>query len=157
MPYEIERKFLIASDFKADVFSQSEIKQGYLSSDPERIVRIRVRNEKAYLTIKSTLSDTEFTCYEWEKEINFNDALDMLAFCEPSIIEKTRYLAKIDTHTFEIDEFHGENEGLLFAEIELASESEIFEKPNWLGKEVTDDIRYYNFYIAQHPYKTWKK
>lgn len=157
MPYEIERKFLVKGKFNADVFFQSTIKQGYLSSNPKRIVRIRTINDKAFLTIKSTLPHCEFMRYEWEKEIDFADALDMLAFCESSIIDKTRYLAKIGNHTFEIDEFHGDNEGLLFAEIELNSESEDFDKPLWLGKEVTNDIRYYNFYIAKHPYKLWKK
>lgn len=156
MAYEIERKFLVKSDFKADVFAQSEIKQGYLSSEPMRVVRIRTADDKAYLTIKSAVSENKVTRYEWEKAIDFDDALDMLAFCEPSIIEKTRYLVKVGKHVFEIDEFHGENEGLIIAEVELSSEDEHFEKPYWLGEEVTDDVRYYNFYISKHPYKSWK-
>ena len=155
MNYEIERKFLVAGDYKSHAFNHYRIVQGYLSSVPERVVRIRVQDDTAFITIKSTVSDTEFTRYEWEREIPVKDAEDMLRFCEKEIIEQTRYLVKVGKHVFEVDEFYGSNEGLLMAEVELQSEDEVFEKPDWLGEEVTSDDRYYNSMLVKHPYSEW--
>ena len=155
MNYEIERKFLVAGDYKSHAFTHYRIVQGYLSSVPERVVRIRIQDDAAYLTIKSTIADSEFTRYEWEREIPVKDAEDMLKFCEKEIIEKTRHLIKVGAHVFEVDEFYGNNQGLILAEVELASEGEIFEKPSWLGEEVTCDNRYYNSMLVKHPYSEW--
>ena len=155
MNYEIERKFLVVGDYKSHAFNHYRIVQGYLSSVLERVVRIRIQGDTAYLTIKSTVSDTEFTRYEWEREIPLEDAEEMLKFCEKEIIEKTRYLVKVGAHLFEVDEFYGNNQGLVVAEVELASEDEVFEKPDWLGLEVTSENRYYNSMLVKHPYSEW--
>lgn len=155
MNYEIERKFLVAGDYKSEAHTHYRIVQGYLSTVPQRIVRIRINDNTAYLTIKSTVSDSEFTRYEWEKEIPVKDAEAMLKFCEKEIIEKTRYLVNVGAHLFEVDEFYGSNQGLVVAEVELASEEEEFEKPYWLGEEVTSDNRYYNSMLVKHPYNEW--
>lgn len=155
MNYEIERKFLVVGDYKSHAFNHYRIVQGYLSSVLERVVRIRIQGDTAYLTIKSTVSDTEFTRYEWEREIPLEDAEEMLKFCEKEIIEKTRYLVKVGAHLFEVDEFYGNNQGLVVAEVELASEDEVFEKPDWLGQEVTSENRYYNSMLVKHPYSEW--
>lgn len=157
MNYEIERKFLVKGDFKSEAFTHWRIVQGYLSSVPKRVVRIRIKGDMAYLTIKSTISGNGLTRYEWEKEISVQDAEEMLQFCEQEIIEKTRYLVKVGAHIFEVDEFYGSNQGLLVAEVELQSEDEEFEKPSWLAKEVTHDIRYYNSMLVKTPYSEWKK
>lgn len=155
MNYEIERKFLVKGDFKSKSFTHWRIVQGYLSSVPERVVRIRIKGDEAYLTIKSTISGGGLTRYEWEKEITVEDAEDMLKFCEKEIIEKTRFLVQVGDHVFEVDEFYGSNQGLVVAEVELQSEDELFEKPEWLGKEVTHDIRYYNSMLVKSPYCEW--
>ena len=157
MNYEIERKFLVIGEYKSKAFKKHRIVQGYLSSVAERVVRVRLKDEKAYLTVKSTVGGSEFTRYEWEQEIPLNDGEAMLKFCEPSIIEKIRYLIKNGNHIFEVDEFQGDNEGLVLAEIELNAENEAFEQPDWLGEEVTQDIRYYNSYLSKHPYIKWEK
>ncbi|MBD3724411.1 MAG: CYTH domain-containing protein [Flavobacteriaceae bacterium] len=151
---EIERKFLVSNNSFLNDFSRSNrIVQGYLSSHPERTVRVRIKGENGYLTIKG--KSEGFSRYEWEKEIAIEDAEKLLALCEPSVIDKIRYEIIVGTHVYEVDVFYGENEGLVLAEIELQSENETFEKPNWLGKEVTDDIRYYNSYLSKTPYKNW--
>ena len=155
MNYEIERKFLVKGEFKSKAFTHWRIVQGYLSSVPDRVVRIRIKGDLAYMTVKSTVSGGGLTRYEWEKEIDVADAEDMLKFCEKEIIEKTRYLVQVGAHVFEVDEFYGSNEGLFVAEVELHSEDEEFEKPEWLGKEVTHDIRYYNSMLVKNPYKKW--
>ena len=153
---EIERKFLVTSDaFKKECFYQNRIAQGYLSSVPERTVRVRIKGEKGFLTIKGISSDSGMSRFEWEKEIPIDDAQKLLLLCEKSIIDKTRFEVKVGNHVFEVDEFYGENEGLIIAEIELNSEIEIFEKPDWLGKEVTNDKRYYNSYLSRNPFKKW--
>ena len=157
MNYEIERKFLVDGEYKSQAFTHFRIVQGYLSSVPVRVVRIRIQDNSAFLTIKSTVSDSEFTRYEWEREIAVEDAEEMLQFCEKEIIEKTRYLIKAGAHMFEVDEFYGSNQGLVIAEVELESEDEEFEKPNWLGKEVTSDARYYNSMLVKNPYSKWEK
>ena len=159
MLQEIERKFLINGDFKKEAYSSVRITQGYLNSDPQRVVRVRVKGGKGFLTIKGSTNETDVSRFEWEKEISLQDAQSLLQLAEPGIIDKTRYLIKNTdgNHTWEVDEFHGENEGLVMAEIELESENEHFDKPDWLGKEVTRDKRYYNSYLSKQPYKSWTK
>ncbi|GEP49891.1 CYTH domain-containing protein [Flavobacterium noncentrifugens] len=155
---EIERKFLVnSSDFKAQAFAKNHIAQGYLSSDPERTVRIRIKGESGFLTIKGKGNETGMTRLEWETEISLAEAKPLLAICEKGIIDKIRYEVKSGKHTFEVDEFFGENEGLLLAEIELHHENEDFKKPDWLGKEVTNDERYYNAYLSKNPFSEWTK
>jgi adenylate cyclase len=155
MSQEIERKFLVKDGFKQFAFTHTRITQGYLSSVPERIVRVRTNGEKGFITIKGILSQSGLSRYEWEKEIAFHEAQELLALCEPGIIDKTRYLVQVGKFTFEVDEFYGENEGLVIAEIELSSEEELFEIPLWLGKEVTGDRRYYNSKLAKNPFSKW--
>lgn len=153
---EIERKFLVTSDqFKKEAFSQKRIKQGYLSAVPERTVRIRIKGNEAYITIKGRTNESGMSRFEWEKKIPVEEAEKLLLLCEKGIIDKTRFEVKVGQHTYEIDEFYGENQGLLMAEIELKSETENFQKPNWLGKEVTADKRYYNSYLSSNPFKNW--
>ena len=155
MAQEIERKFLVKGDFKADSFKATRITQGYLSSVPERPVRVRVKGEKGYITIKGKGNDSGASRYEWEKEIPVDEVKELLKLCEPGIIDKTRYLVKAGEHTFEVDEFYGENEGLVMAEVELKDENENFIKPAWLGEEVTGDVKYYNSMLMKHPYTKW--
>lgn len=155
MSQEIERKFLVTGDFKQYSDSSLRITQGYLSSVPERIVRIRIYGEKAFLTIKGITSKSGMSRYEWEKEIAVNEANELLKLCEPGIIDKTRYLVKSGKITFEVDEFYGENEGLIVAEVELIAENEQFDKPDWLGEEVTGDNRYYNSRLVKTPFSHW--
>jgi len=153
---EIERKFLVNSDaFKKDALRKNHIAQGYLNSAPERTVRVRIKGDTGYLTIKGKSNETGLSRFEWEKEIPLADAKALLLLCEKGIIEKNRYEVPVGKHLFEVDEFFGENEGLLLAEVELQSESEFFEKPDWLGDEVTQDQRYYNSYISNHPFTSW--
>lgn len=157
MGLEIERKFLVKVDFKAYAFANTRIVQGYLSSVPERAVRVRIKGDKAYLTIKGIGNNNGLSRYEWEKEIPVNEAEELLKICETGIIDKVRYLVKSGKHTFEVDEFHGDNEGLIIAEIELAKEDEFFVRPDWLGEEVTGDKKYYNVSLIKNPYNTWEK
>jgi len=141
---EIERKFLVSGDFRPFVFKSVHIVQAYLSSHPERTVRIRIEDDKSFITIKGIANDSGTIRYEWEKEIPTNEAHELLKICEPGIIEKIRHLVKSEPYTYEVDEFLGKNEGLIIAEIELPSEDAIFTKPEWLGEQVTGDKRYYN-------------
>lgn len=157
MPQEIERKFLVKEGYKQYAYTHTRITQGYLSSVPERIVRIRINGEKGFVTIKGILSYSGLSRYEWEKEIPVLEAEELLALCESGIIDKTRYLIQVGKFTFEVDEFYGENEGLIIAEIELSSEEELFDIPFWLGKEVTGDRRYYNSKLARSPFSKWEK
>lgn len=155
---EIERKFLVVSNvFKQKAFEKVEIKQGFLNTDPERTVRVRIRDEEAFLTVKGKSSRDGLSRFEWEKEINKREAENLLEICEPGKIEKTRYLVASGKFTFEVDEFHGENEGLCIAEVELETKNDTFFKPDWLGKEVTGEVKYYNSQISKNPYKTWKE
>lgn len=156
MAQEIERKFLVDGDFKPYSFKTIRIVQGYLSSVPERTVRIRVKETKGFLTVKGKTDNSGVSRYEWEKEIPVDEAKELLKLCEPGVIDKSRYLVKVGAHVFEVDEFYGENEGLVIAEIELKSGDEPFEKPEWLGKEVTGDACYYNASLIKSPYKSWK-
>jgi adenylate cyclase len=156
MSLEIERKFLIKNlDFKTESFEKKYLKQGYLNTDKNRTVRIRIADEKAFITIKGKSNKAGTTRFEWEKEIPFSEAEELLLLCEPCIIEKHRYLIKKGTHTFEVDVFLGNNQGLIVAEIELNSENETFEKPTWLGNEVTGELKYYNSSISKLPFKNW--
>ena len=155
MANEIERKFLVSGDFKSHSFKSTRIIQGYLSSVPERTVRVRLKGEKGFITIKGIGSASGATRYEWEKEIPVEEIKELLLLCEPGVIDKTRFLVKAGEHTFEVDEFYGENEGLVVAEVELNSEDESFEKPAWLGKEVTGDVKYYNSMLMKNPYTKW--
>lgn len=153
---EIERKFLVLSnDFINESFGKKRIVQAYLNSNPERTVRVRIKEDKAFLTIKGKGNSTGTTRLEWEKEIAVDDAEKLLLICESGVIDKIRHEVKVGQHVFEVDVFAGENTGLLLAEIELQSEDEAFEKPIWLGKEVTNDERYYNAYLSKNPFKKW--
>lgn len=155
MAQEIERKFLVSGEFKPHASRKTRIIQGYLSSVPERTVRVRIKGDKGYLTIKGIGSESGASRYEWEREIPVSEARELLAICEPGVIDKTRYLVEFGGKTFEVDEFYGDNDGLTVAEIELESEDEAFEKPEWLGAEVTGDDRYYNSMLMKNPYKNW--
>lgn len=155
MTQEIERKFLVDGNFKIEVFKSTKIIQGYLSSVPERTVRIRVKDDKGYITIKGIADKSGVSRYEWEKEIPVSEARELLNLCEPGVIDKTRYLVKAGEHTYEVDEFYGENEGLTVAEVELNDANEEFVKPAWLGQEVTGDVKYYNSMLMKHPYTKW--
>lgn len=153
---EIERKFLVTSDvYKTEAFKQSRIVQGFLNTDKERTVRVRIRGDKGFLTVKGKSSSNGLSRFEWEREISIIEAENLLKICEKGVIEKTRYEVKVGNHIFEVDEFYGDNTGLVIAEIELASETEIYEKPNWIGAEVTGDIRYYNAQLSKQPYSIW--
>jgi len=153
---EIERKFLIISDaFKSEAFRQTRIIQGFLNTHKERTVRVRIKGNKAFITVKGISNSEGTTRMEWEKEISVVDAEGLLKICEPNLIEKSRFEIKVGIHIFEVDVFYGENEGLVVAEIELSSENEKFENPDWLGKEVTGDVRYYNSQLSRTPYKNW--
>lgn len=153
---EIERKFLVLDDsYKQLSYGSSHIMQGYICSERGRTVRVRIRDERAYLTIKGPSMNGGLSRYEFEREIPLDDAQQMMLFCEPGIIDKTRWLVKSGPHTFEVDEFHGENNGLVVAEVELSSEDEPFEKPSFIGKEVTGDRRYYNSQLRANPFNKW--
>lgn len=155
MGQEIERKFLVKGDFKNEVVKATQIKQGYLSTVPERTVRVRVMGAKGFITVKGISNATGSTRYEWEKEITVEEVDELLKICEPGVISKTRFEVSVGKHIFEVDEFDGENEGLVVAELELTSEEEEFEKPNWLGIEVTGDSRYFNSELMKKPYSQW--
>jgi adenylate cyclase len=155
MGQEIERKFLVAGDFRPFVTKSIRIRQGYLSVDPERTVRVRVKGEKGYITVKGLSSGGRFSRFEWEREIPVGEAEELLGLCRPGLIEKVRHLAPAGKHVFEVDEFFGANAGLFVAEIELSSEDEEFERPAWLGAEVTGEERYYNAGLSGRPYGEW--
>ncbi len=157
MAQEIERKFLVNGDFKKEVTKATRITQGYLCSIPERTVRVRIKGEKGYITIKGIGNESGANRFEWEKEIPVDEVKELLKICEPGVIDKTRYLVPAGEHTYEVDEFYGDNEGLTVAEVELKSESDQIIKPSWLGNEVTGDKKYYNSMLMKEPYKTWKK
>src|SRR5690606_3353347 len=154
---EIERKFLLKNmTFKEEAVKSSRILQVFLNSQPERTVRVRIMGETAFLTIKGIPNKTGTTRFEWEKEISLAEAESLIALCEPGIIDKIRYEVPAGKHIWEIDEFMGENEGLIVAEVELESENESFEKPEWLGQEVTGEVKYYNSYLSKKPFKDWE-
>ena len=153
---EIERKFLVLSDdYKKQATAQFAIAQGYLNTHPDRTVRVRIKGEKAYLTIKGIGNQSGTTRFEWEKEIEVNEARELLSLCEEGMIDKIRYEVPVKKFTYEVDEFKGDNEGLVIAEIELSDEHQKFPKPEWLGQEVTGKNEYYNAYLNQKPFKKW--
>ncbi|MGL5681759.1 MAG: CYTH domain-containing protein [Marinifilaceae bacterium] len=155
MKIEIERKFLVNGNFKEFATKHTTLKQGYLSSVPERTVRIRIAGNQAYITIKGIGSSNGMSRFEWEKDIPVNEAEQLLQLCEPGIISKTRYIVPWQGKIIEVDEFHDDNSGLLLAEIELDSENEAITLPEWLGLEVTGDKRYYNSYLSKCPFANW--
>lgn len=156
MALEIERKFLVTDDsYKAMAFHSDRIAQGYLCREGGNSARVRVRGDKGYITIKGPSMDGGLSRFEWEKEIPESEAWELIKLCHGGIIDKTRYLVKCGRHTFEVDEFHGDNEGLTVAEVELESTGEVFERPAFLGKEVTGDRRYYNSSLTRIPFKYW--
>lgn len=157
MGLEIERKFLVCGEFKSKAFDSSRICQGYICSGNGRTVRVRIRDTKGYLTIKGPSDIKGMSRYEFETEIPLADARQLMTLCEPGVIDKTRYLVRAGNHVFEVDEFYGDNEGLVMAEVELKSEDEEYERPDFLGPEVTGDRRYYNAQLRNNPYKSWKK
>jgi adenylate cyclase len=156
MAQEIERKFLVKGEYKPSVVKHFRIIQAYLSSASERTVRVRIKGNNGFLTVKGIASKSGTTRFEWEKEISVEEATALIEICEPGLIDKTRFIVPEPSGlAFEIDEFYGDNEGLVIAEIELPSEDYVFKAPDWLGKEVTGDARYYNSILVKNPYKNW--
>ena len=156
---EIERKFIVIGEFKSLATSSTHIAQGYIASGNGRTVRVRIRGDKGYLTIKGPSDKAGLARFEWEKEIPLAEAKALMKICEPGIIEKTRWLvpAEDGKHTWEVDVFEGDNAGLIMAEIELESETDQFKKPDFIGPEVTGDRRFYNSHMRRYPYKMWGK
>ncbi len=153
---EIERKFLVRdATFREEAFKTERIAQGFLSSVPERTVRVRLSGGRGFLTVKGIGNRSGARRFEWEKEITSDEAVTLLELCEPGRVEKTRFFVRADEHVFEVDVFEGENKGLIVAEIELKEESEPFKRPSWLGDEVTGQVKYYNAALARHPYSQW--
>ena len=153
---EIERKFLVKShDYRKEAQKTEEITQGFLSSVPERTVRVRMVDKIGWITVKGIGNASGTTRFEWEKEIPGSEAKSLLDLCEPGRIEKIRYYVKRGIHTFEVDEFKGSNQGLVVAEIELEDETETFEHPSWLGEEVTGQTKYYNASLSKLPFSKW--
>ncbi|WP_204344626.1 CYTH domain-containing protein [Psychroserpens algicola] len=153
---EIERKFLVISeDFKKESHSKTRIIQGFLNTNPERTVRVRLRGDTGFLTVKGKSTDDGLKRFEWEKEISKRDAEALLLLCEKGVIDKVRYDINVGEHTFEVDVFSEDNKGLILAEVELSHQDEMFEKPEWLGIEVTGDKRYYNSTLSKNPFTTW--
>ncbi|AYN65920.1 CYTH domain-containing protein [Euzebyella marina] len=153
---EIERKFLVNSnDFKEHATHNERIVQGFLNTDPDRTVRVRIKGDSGFLTVKGKSNKEGTTRFEWENKITVTEAEQLLILCEKGIIDKTRFLVPVGNHLYEVDEFYGDNLGLTIAEIELSAENERFIKPDWLGDEVTGDIKYYNSQLGKKPFKTW--
>lgn len=153
---EIERKFLILNlEFKKEAFKKERIIQGFLSSVPERTVRVRLIADAGFITVKGIGNESGTTRFEWEREISKQEAESLLEICEPGIIDKERYFVELGEHIFEIDEFALDNKGLVMAEIELKNEDDLFEKPHWLGEEVTGQKKYYNSSLVKHPFLHW--
>lgn len=158
MAQEIERKFLVKDNsYREKAFSSSHIKQGYICSARGRTVRVRIRDGKGYLTIKGASDSSGISRYEWEREIPLQEAEELMLLCEPGMIDKTRFLVRVGQHVFEVDEFYGENQGLVVAEVELGSENEDFERPDFLGEEVTGQVKYYNSFLMKNPYTHWNR
>ena len=156
MSIEIERKFLVINDsYKALAFQSDRIAQGYLCREGGNSTRVRVRGDKGYITIKGPSLDGGLSRFEWEKEISVAEAQELLKLCHDATIDKIRHLVKWGNHIFEVDEFFGDNEGLVVAEIELSDTNEQFEKPDFIGQEVSGDKRYYNSRLTRFPYKNW--
>ncbi|MBQ9193820.1 MAG: CYTH domain-containing protein [Bacteroidales bacterium] len=155
MQIETERKFLVLGDgYKAEAVEKHRIRQGYVAHDSGRSVRVRISDRQGFLTIKGPYIALG-SRPEWEKEISLQEAEELFLLCKPGSIDKTRWIVPAGVRKFEVDEFHGENDGLVMAEIELSEADEAFPRPSWLGEEVTDDKRYYNGYLARNPFKGW--
>ena len=158
MSVEIERKFLVNDDSYKEMAHRSDrIAQGYICRQGGNSTRVRVRGEKGFLTIKGPSLDGGLSRFEWEKEIPVGEAMELMKLCPTPTIDKRRYLVDFGGHTFEVDEFYGDNEGLVVAEVELGSVDEEFDKPPFLGKEVTGDAKYYNSSLTRYPYKCWQE
>lgn len=154
---EIERKFLVTSEaFKNEAHKRTRIVQGFLNTHPNRTVRIRIQGNDGFITIKGKSNESGISRFEWEKQISLAEAEELIHLCEPGIIEKTRFEISFANHIFEVDEFLEENQGLTVAEVELESETETFQKPDWLGEEVTGDVKYYNSHLSKNPFKNWE-
>ena len=156
MAQEIERKFLVVGEYKHLAHSSFHLMQGYIASG-RRTVRVRVSDNCAWLTIKGPSRNGGLSRFEWERKIDIKDAMELMQLCEGALIDKCRYLVEYEGHTFEVDEFYGDNEGLIIAEVELQSEDEEFARPAWLGMEVTGVKRYYNSHLRSYPYKDWSQ
>ncbi|HLV50353.1 MAG TPA: CYTH domain-containing protein [Flavobacterium sp.] len=155
---EIERKFRVKNTtFLENIKTSFKITQGYLNSDKNRTVRVRIKDRQGVITIKGVSSDNGLSRFEWEKEISYEDAVQLMSLCEGFVIDKTRFIVPFGEVVFEVDVFGGANKGLIIAEVELQSENQIFEKPDWLGEELTGDERYYNAYLSNHPFSTWNQ
>ncbi len=153
---EIERKFLVTClDFKQEAFKKTRIIQGFLNTHKKRTVRVRLKEDTGFITVKGQSNTKGLSRFEWEKEISKDEAEALLKLCEPGVIDKIRYEIKVGKHTFEVDEFYGDNKGLIIAEIELETENETFLKPHWIGEEVTGNIKYYNSQLSKQPYNKW--
>lgn len=153
---EIERKFLVTSEaFKVAATKSTRIIQGFLNKDPERTVRIRIKGDKGFITVKGKSNKEGTTRFEWEEILSLTDAENLLNLCEEGMISKERFEVVHGKHIFEVDVFAGDNKGLIIAEVELSHENETFEKPSWLGREVTGEIQYYNSNLSNNPYKNW--
>lgn len=153
---EIERKFLVTTnDYRDTAHRKSRIRQGFLSTDKERTVRIRIKDDLGYITVKGPSSQDGLSRFEWEKEISKPEAEQLLELCQPTLIDKFRYEVTINHHTFEVDEFLGANKGLIVAEVELETINETFPVPQWLGQEVTGNKKYYNSQLSLKPFNTW--
>ena len=153
---EIERKFLVKDHrFENEAVTSRTIKQGFLSTDPNRTVRIRVEEHLGFITVKGISTDGGISRFEWENTLSKEAAEALFKLCLPGTIEKTRYVVPIGTIHFEVDVFYGRNLGLIIAEVELSDSDQVFEKPAWLGAEVTGDKKYYNAYLSQFPFKDW--
>ncbi|PNQ75449.1 adenylate cyclase [Hanstruepera neustonica] len=153
---EIERKFLVTSKaYTSEAQNTTRIIQGFLNTDPERTVRVRLKGQQGFITVKGKSTEDGLSRFEWEKEISETDAQNLLKLCEDGVIDKMRYEIICGNHTFEVDEFFGDNSGLVVAEIELNYQTEIFKKPLWLGEEVTGQVKYYNAQLSKQPFNTW--
>jgi CYTH domain-containing protein len=154
---EIERKFLVKSDdYKSVASTKTRIVQGFLNTNPNRTVRVRIKGDLGFITVKGKSNETGTSRFEWEKEISVEEVESLLKLCEKGILNKTRYEIAIGNHVYEVDEFYDDNEGLTVAEIELNDENESFQKPAWLGVEVTGEVKYYNSQLSKNPFKNWK-
>ncbi len=154
---EIERKYLVKSDaYRMEAFDKEEIIQGFLNTHPDRTVRVRLSGDKGFITVKGRTDAEGITRFEWEREIPAAEARALLEICEPGVIRKVRYMVRSGEHLVEVDEFAGDNEGLVIAEIEMKEINEYIVKPDWLGDEVTGEPKYYNSQLSKKPYTKWK-
>jgi CYTH domain-containing protein len=156
MAIETERKFTVTGNFGKDARNSTRITQGYLCADPGRTVRIRIAGDKAFLTIKGPSDEKLWSRYEFEQQIPLADGEELMKLCSSGVIDKVRHYVPVGNRMWEVDVFHGNNEGLIIAEIELKSEHETIEIPEWVGEEVTTDRRYYNAMLSKTPYSQWK-